>query len=178
MGEVPIEVCNRHNEGNLAQISTDCKADSTFKIKCSCCFNCPLSKESSSFVCQEDSSKSFGAYGVANIEDQQRINDIKSKCIELSGENAICHHNTPQYLAMNWLIDDDTWMLEDSSPDFIQRYVIAVLYFSLGPIGWVDSFWLSPKQDECLIIGVECNYESKKITALNFRESWQSRIFP
>ena len=164
-GKVPDGVCLLHNQGNLAQISTDCTFDSISKVECSCCFNCPIGQVKELTACPSDTTTGFE---VGNIEAQERTKKIKSKCIELSGD-AVCQHNTPQNLAMRWLIEDDKLQLSVASEDFIQRYVVIVLYFSLGPDAWVDSFWMSPNEDECEIAGVVCDW-SKQITALIFRE--------
>jgi hypothetical protein len=123
-------------------------------VACDCCFNCPISQVNvDKQSCTVDSDINFDE---TNIEGQERTTQIKRKCIELSGD-AICQHNTPQNLAMRWLIYDDKLKLDVTSPDFVQRYVVAVIYFSLGPDGWVDSFWLSTNQDECEIPGVICD---------------------
>ena len=161
-GVVPDEVCERHNSGNLAQISTDCKSNE-LKVKCSCCFNCPNTKESTSYACQTTK-----IFDVDNFEANNRAQKIRNKCLDISG-TVLCQHNSPQNLAMRWLVEDDRLKLDADSPYFAQRYVIAVIYFSLGPDAWVDAFWLAPNQDECQIPGVSCDSE-RNIISLIFRE--------
>ena len=165
-GKIPQEVCALHTGGLLAQISADCKADNTFKVRCSCCFNCPAS-QSQPASCPKYSVATY--FGVEEVEENVRAKEIETKCLELSGDK-ICQHNTPQNLAMKWMIFDDRLRLDITSLDFIQRYAMTVIYFSLGPDAWIDSFWLSPREDECQITGVKCDKEMR-ITSLNFSES-------
>ena len=91
---------------------------------------------------------------------------IKNRILAISGD-LLCQHNSPQDLAMKWLISDDKMDLDVSSQAFVQRYTVAVAYFSLGPDGWLKPFWLSPFQHECVIAGISCDLE-KRITAINF----------
>ena len=66
---------------------------------------------------------------------------------------------------MKWLISSDRINSDVNSAAFAQRYVIAVLYFSLCPEGWAETFRLSPFQHECEISGVTCHF-GKRITSL------------
>jgi len=170
-GSVPLEVCQRHDKGNLAQIATDCKGGINSKVQCSCCFNCPsLTNTESGTVC------SAGNLNSSSSAKARRESKIKSKCIELSGD-IVCEHNSPQDLAMRWLIDDDKLLLNADSSDFVQRYVVAVIYFSLGPASWVDSFWLTPTRDECNIPGIVCDSQMR-ITALKFSDDDMEGLLP
>ncbi len=161
-GAVPDAVCTLHNEHALSQISTDCKAND-LKVNCSCCFNCPNSKLNTSSVCKMEN-----LFDMNSVDDTSRAQLIKEKCNEISGDT-MCQHNSPQNLAMRWLVEDDKWKLNANSSNFVQRYVIAIIYFSLGPTAWVESFWLDPNQDECLISGISCDSE-RTIKSLDFRE--------
>lgn len=156
-GQVPDKVCERHTDGRLERFSTDCKIDHYAKVNCSCCFNCQITGE----VCPDLT------FNVAVNEDEtKRIERIKHKCVELSGED-VCKHNSIPNLAMRWLVEDDKLHLDVTSWDFVQRYTMLIIYFSLGPDGWANKFWLSPNEDECDIPGVTCNV-AKKIVSLNF----------
>jgi hypothetical protein len=60
---------------------------------------------------------------------------------------------SPQYLASKWIADQDDFDMEipddpenvDDSYDFVQRYVMAVIYYALGGDEWQDDYgFLSP----------------------------------
>jgi len=47
---------------------------------------------------------------------------------------------TPQYKAFNWIIEEDEYCLcpNNASCELVQRYVMAVFYFSTGGVKWVN----------------------------------------
>ena len=49
-----------------------------------------------------------------------------------STSHPLYNPNSPQYQALNWLANIDDLALLDSDPGVIQRYTLAVLYFSTG----------------------------------------------
>ena len=157
-GDVPDKVCENHTNGKLARFSTDCKVDHYARVNCSCCYNCQVTQEACPGV----------TFDIEMTDDERdRIEKIKHRCVELSGDE-VCKHNSFSNLAMRWLVEDDKLHLQVASPDFVQRYSILVIYFSLGPDGWTNKFWLSPNEDECEIPGVKCDDYDKKIQSLNF----------
>lgn len=150
VGVVPSGLCTRKEKGLLVDFTTDCGIDFNKKVQCSCCDNCGAGVPPSPELTDEET----------------RIEAIKGMVTTLSyGVNNV--PNTPQNLAMKWIMDDDKQHSNVGSPHFAQRYVIAVIYFSLGGESWIDSFWLSPQQNECDIPGVQCN-SAGRITKLEF----------
>ncbi len=159
-GAVPEKVCSQRSSGNLINISSDCKEGTQHKVQCSCCFNCPDGQNQDQISCP-DIHVVAASFGI-----EAREKEIRSRCIGISG-NSVCQHNSPQNLAMRWLVTEDKMNLDVSREAFAQRYTMAVAYFSLGPDGWVQPFWLSPFQHECDIAGISCNLQ-KRITTINF----------
>jgi len=151
VGAVPFGLCMRHSEGLLLGFTSDCA-----KVQCTCCNNCMAGSNTT----PSDGNNVAGA-------DTTRQQQIKQKCNDLSnGASDIML--TPQSLAMQWIRDDDQLQLNVDSPHFNQRFVVVVIYFSLGGDSWIDAFWLNPvAQGECVIPGITCN-SSNRITKLDF----------
>jgi len=81
---------------------------------------------------------------------QQQLHEIAYK---ISSEKDLQNKSSPQALAYDWLVNVDTLYAEaDEVPEVwaIQRYVLAVFYFStMGPYNWeVSTNWL--EGSECL----------------------------
>lgn len=146
VGTVPLELCNRKSQGLLNAFTTDCGAKTNVLVQCPCCDNC--------------------VPGDLMTDEEKRKYDI-TETIKTLSHGVELIHNSPQSLAMKWIINEDTQHLTVFSPRFTQRYVIAIIYYYLGGDSWINSFWLSPEQDECDIPGVKCN-SVKRITELNF----------
>jgi len=61
---------------------------------------------------------------------------------------------TPQYAALQWIVNTDNQKLDANDPRLTQRYVLAFLYFSLQNL---PSDWLSPSSNECSFPGITCD---------------------
>eukprot|EP00551_Chaetoceros_affinis_P009513 CAMPEP_0203671910 /NCGR_PEP_ID=MMETSP0090-20130426/7570_1 /ASSEMBLY_ACC=CAM_ASM_001088 /TAXON_ID=426623 /ORGANISM="Chaetoceros affinis, Strain CCMP159" /LENGTH=1155 /DNA_ID=CAMNT_0050537095 /DNA_START=55 /DNA_END=3519 /DNA_ORIENTATION=+ len=161
-GALPEKICTQRGSGKLVNISSDCKEGTQHKVQCNCCFNCPSGQSQVKVSCPDINIKVTDS---AVSETRER--NIRDRCNAISGDDAVCQHNSPQELATRWMISDDKMKLDVFSQAFTQRYAMAVAYFSLGPGGWMDPFWLSPIEHECEISGISCDLE-KRITAINF----------
>lgn len=57
--------------------------------------------------------------------------------------------DTPQYLALDWILNEDSGAIKYSQERIIQRYALATIYFSMKGQQWIfNDGWLSEK-DEC-----------------------------
>jgi hypothetical protein len=85
----------------------------------------------------------------------------------ISGD-ALLNQSSPQYLAADWVANNDTLAVTPvGSPQFLQRYVLAVFYFSTGGDKWEecsrfdtcndDLSWLKGNQTECQWHGIRCD---------------------
>ena len=98
--------------------------------------------------------------------------DVKKILAQVTAESILLDPTSPQYGAMEWLLDDiDTSLIyfagSDPSERIIQRYTLAVIYHATGgPWGaWeTDELWLT-EEDECEWFGVRCgtNGETEEV---------------
>jgi len=96
----------------------------------------------------------------AGLLPHQRFTKIYIKLIPVSG--SLLTGNTPQNKAFKWLIEDDCVQLCPDDPFLIQRYVLALLYFSTSGMDWIGSEFLSCKHECGWFVGkVECNSKMK-----------------
>jgi len=54
----------------------------------------------------------------------------------VSDPNTLLTPNTPQNMALKWIIEDDTYCVCPQDPKFVQRYILALFYFSTGGGTW------------------------------------------
>ena len=76
--------------------------------------------------------------------------------MQVSDEAALNDSSSPQYAAMNWILNGDTLSTLDVPPTaaqekaLLQRYILAVFYFSTQGDDWSSrSNWLDKEQPEC-----------------------------
>lgn len=117
-------------------------------------------------------------------DDANRRADITSLFVSISGAIALMDARSPQYQAMQWIIDDDPLMLlANNTPAIIQRYALSTLYYATSG----DTAWLScgppsgsspcstqlrrflSGAPECMWLGVSCDF-NKEITGINIRK--------
>ena len=97
--------------------------------------------------------------------------------------------NTAQNKAAKWMADLDTLALDLDTADtkaVVQRYVMAVIYYSTGGEAWPNQLNFLSGEHECLWFlkafdgdqktirqyGITCNEEGTTIQGLHFRESF------
>merc|ERR1719215_2170360 len=120
--------------------------------------------------------------GIRNIEIKSRI---ESELISISNSNqtedlSLSNDSSPQSMALKWIIDEDELKMDANDENLVQRYVLALLYFSTSGNNWNDkgSFnWLS-EYSECewwddtqsvqLKSGITCT-EDGKVEIINLR---------
>ena len=152
-GAVPNDLCKRRDEGFLLVATTDCD-----KVQCPCCDNCDSDSPN-----PPSSGDNEGTEELRREFIREKINDLSPNLAETA--------QSPQNEAMHWLMDDDKLHLSIESPHFTQRYVIAVIYFTLGGNNWKDAFWkLTGDQHECEYTGIECN-DAKRVVMMDFCKS-------
>jgi hypothetical protein len=78
-------------------------------------------------------------------------NPVDDRLVAISGD-AINEPGTPQYIAYDWLVNNDTASLDletVSDLDLEQRYIAAVFYFSLGGVNWLDQLGFLEDSNVC-----------------------------
>ena len=111
-------------------------------------------------------------------ERDQELVEIMST---ISTSQSLSDPNSPQYMAKQWMIEEDPLQLTPS--DFVsdgrilQRYALAVFYFSTGgPESWDPNSWL--QGEECISqywIGLSCN-DNDEVRAMAFGKSTLSLV--
>ncbi|KAL3785994.1 hypothetical protein ACHAWO_012192 [Cyclotella atomus] len=69
---------------------------------------------------------------------------------------------TPQEIAAEFLLYDDELQIPARDPRFIERYALAVFYYTNGGCAgdWIDTTnWMNPKRDHCQWYGVVCDLQ-------------------
>ena len=106
----------------------------------------------------------------------KRFNAIKSHLIEISGEEAFMNEDSPQHRALVFVADGDTLVLDPNDehvrPQLLQRYALAVFYFSTGGTEWKSrTYWLTGRHEcgwlfvICSDIGIDENGNNITFTA-------------
>lgn len=103
--------------------------------------------------------------------------------------------NTPQSMATDWIINQDARQLCPNNPKLVQRWVVAVIYFSTGGNEWlkcgalgmdpcgfenpfVDKKRFLSEFNECQWSGISCNSDSC-VTEIEFgrcRSLWETEL--
>ena len=93
--------------------------------------------------------------------------------------SALMESGTPQNQALDWIAREDSANRNPFDPRFVQRYVLAVFYFSTGGDQWLDCFegdqcsrgshWLSG-DDECIWGGIVCDETNTDVFTINMGE--------
>lgn len=109
---------------------------------------------------------------VAPRRDQELVNIMST----ISSSQSLSDQTSPQYMAKQWMIEEDPLQLTPS--DFVsdgrilQRYALAVFFFATGgPESWDPNSWL--QGEECAgqyWIGLSCN-DNDEVRAMAFGES-------
>lgn len=99
--------------------------------------------------------------------------DLNNIIYSVSDSAALEDERTPQYKARMWLVYEDTFLkshkLTDAEQRVIQRYVLAVFYFSTnGPNSWGSNSWLVGGEcAEPVWFGISCN-DNGEVRAIGF----------
>jgi len=94
---------------------------------------------------------------------------------------------TPQFMAADWIVNEDLRMLSTKDPNLVQRYVLAILYFSTkGDKWWSTKFYRDRhgnstfinEEHECTWYGIECNDDDLVTIVNQGKFSYDSRCLP
>jgi len=135
-GSIPDDLCALRAT-SLQFFTSDC-ADLPAQVNCYCCTNC-LSDAAS------------------NTDDFERAEKIKQTLSKVSAKELLETENSFHYQALDWIIHEDNARLVWHSPYLEQRYVAALMYYTLDGTNWPYKQWLSGERSECLFPGIECS---------------------
>jgi len=74
---------------------------------------------------------------------------IMSIISAISGLDAFVDPASPQYQAACWILYDDEHRIKPTDISLVQRFVLAVMYYSSGGSGWKNQFHFISSKDEC-----------------------------
>lgn len=111
-----------------------------------------------------------------NASSDDRRNVIFDYLSSLSGKEAIDDIEHPAFMASSWIADEDRIKVCPGDPNFTQRYILALLYFSTSGDDWVRCTRNSTTEcaknrflsdfNECNWGGVTCDSQ-QRVTKLN-----------
>jgi len=107
----------------------------------------------------------------------ERAQGIGFILFAVSGDEVFASPDSPQSQAYNWIVNLDPMMLCPDSSELIERYILAVLSFSLSSDSWpkcpssadCDSSMFLSGSDVCEWDGIVCN-SSGSVTSLRLDE--------
>ena len=184
-GKMPETVCRLRDVygGNLKHLESNC-AGSFPSIVCPCCTRC-LERESSNEVAFRTS--------VENCSDgteEERLSAITAKIASISDVTALQNPISPQARARDFILYTDPLLLCSNSPNILQRYSMAVFYYSTGGPAWTYCSADSSKvctetqgkrylgnSHECEWYGSTCD-ENDVITEIRFEQNNLQGILP
>lgn len=121
--------------------------------------------------------------------EDSRYTQIREVLKSVSDGSDLATQGSPQYLAASWIAHEDSLQVSPSQPEnLIQRYVLALMYFTLGKNNeWQKNLGFLSGKDECTwniaepsavvtdikAAGVLCN-DKGKVTQLDFRKYYFS----
>jgi hypothetical protein len=123
---------------------------------------------------------------VCGITPEERETAILGILDQVANSTLIRDLSTPQGLATNWIINEDAGQHCPDEPKIIQRWSLAVMYFSTGGDDWTECFsgdvscTTSPaflgedaflsESNECEWAGISCDFESR-VTEIEFEDN-------
>jgi hypothetical protein len=82
--------------------------------------------------------------------EQQKVHDILAR---VTGAKILTDPATPQFLARQWLLYEDSEVWNASEEGIIQRYALAAFHYATGGGNWEENNWL---------IGPECGNDERE----------------
>lgn len=89
------------------------------------------------------------------ISAEKRTQDLASIITSVSGDQILNDTESPQFKAASWLIQED--IVCPSDEFVIQRYIMAVFYFSTNGDNWNNIYNFLSNDNECNWYGIECD---------------------
>jgi len=123
---------------------------------------------------------------LCNISENNRVARATEVIKSISETSSFLNKNSSQSIALDWVIEKDTARICPDDPRLIQRYTLAVLYFSMDGDNWTSCGRLSDScngvhflsaEDECKWIGLDCNGE-KELTQIHLDEKGLIGMIP
>ena len=200
VGDIPVEICaNRdYMGGKLKHLRADCSSFANPQVPCSCCTICypleaaatsiaaPTSDPSAQPTVRPTSAPSGNPTVDCNMSDLDRMQQIERILEAVSDPLLLSNGQTEQGKAMDWITFTDERQVCPNSQSLVQRYVLAVFYYSTIGDGWAScsansgiceaNDFLSGEH-ECTWQGIGCN-ESGMVTEIVFENNNIAGVLP
>jgi hypothetical protein len=94
-----------------------------------------------------------------------RGQQVQELVLSATSDQVLSNQKSPQYRAYEWILNDDPRHVSGDDPDLLQRYILAILYFSVNnptraTTTWINAHeWMS-LQHECNWFGIDCEEEA------------------
>lgn len=76
--------------------------------------------------------------------------EIREVLETISTKESLDDDSTPQGMALNWILDDDSMQLNATDSNLLQRYSITTMFYAVGGIEWeTDMNWINTSLHEC-----------------------------
>jgi hypothetical protein len=142
-GSLSLESCI--GDFNITHFDADCAVRDEAAVECSCCTVCCGRIDDEPYICGRNP---FTKALSVLLEEP----DLDRRALSSPG--------TQQYQALTWLVYDDPANLDFelvSLDDLLERFVMALLYFSTGGEDWADSSEFVSAMPVCSWNGVSCD---------------------
>lgn len=99
-----------------------------------------------------------GSFFKRKGDSSYRLKAFSNQLVEISGEHHLKNHESPQYKALMWISETDPRKLDayDDYDEMLERYALAVFFFSLHGNTWYhNTYWLTAA-NACDWENVEC----------------------
>jgi hypothetical protein len=133
---------------DITKFDADCAVREEAEVQCSCCTVCCVGIDDEPYTCGRNPFT--------------KALSVLLKEADLLDRRALYSPGTPQFQALTWLVYDDPanlnfQLLPSKEDELLERYVIALLYFSTGGDNWDDSSEFLSAFSVCSWNGVECD---------------------
>jgi hypothetical protein len=152
-GSLPLDFC--FGDVNITNFEADCAGGDEAEVQCPCCTVCCGRIDDEPYTCGGNPFTKPLSLLLAEADVDRR---------------ALSSPGAPQYQALHWLVYNDPANLdfEHGPPDeLLERFVMALLYFSMGGETWDNSFgflsassvcmWMNESNDGSSTYGVLCD---------------------
>eukprot|EP00592_Proboscia_alata_P015579 CAMPEP_0194394034 /NCGR_PEP_ID=MMETSP0174-20130528/123631_1 /TAXON_ID=216777 /ORGANISM="Proboscia alata, Strain PI-D3" /LENGTH=852 /DNA_ID=CAMNT_0039189789 /DNA_START=100 /DNA_END=2654 /DNA_ORIENTATION=+ len=133
------------NDIEYGWLAADCLGGDNAKMQCSCCDLCmPWLNYLPS---------AYPTYLPSGIPSKVMILSFSTAMeifVPISGEESLKNETSPQYLAMDWIVNhDEANMALKDEDKIVQRYILAVLYYSTQGKNWNNQCNFLSEKDVC-----------------------------
>lgn len=165
----------------MVEFVTDCASPpNPPRVSCSCCTRCESdddrvptapSQPTQSPLSAPTATTPTSLPNKCGLDPEERARGIVDDILQVTELSVLSNRDTPQYEALQFIINNDTAQICPEDPTLVQRYVLSAFYFATDGSEWFgcssasndtacqdgEGGWLSGTESECAWFGVECS---------------------